>query len=331
MSLTLALVLAAAQSPAVVAAPYDQAVAARRTGDIQAANDILRGLVAREPGNADAWVQYGYVLRALGRPAEAAAAFGKALTLAPEYKDASDGRALVRADEYANPRLALDFDAGYAFVGGGQPDWREEAVQLRFQANRGLAVTGRIEDSHRFGRDDIYGELRVDGRASDVLRLYALAGATPSADFRPQLQIGGGGSARLLSGPNPTLVTADVRWARYRAGRLSTINPGIEQYLSGGRVWLTARWINVFADGRHLGGWLGRGDFQLSPSVRLFGGAANAADLEQGLAIRTRSVFGGTVLDLGSRYVVRLTAARDSPDVGPRRTQFNIGLGLRFR
>lgn len=331
MSLALFLALAAVQSPAAVAAPYDQAVAARRTGDNRAANDILRDLVAREPGNADAWVQYGYVLRALNRPAEAAAAFGKALALAANYKDASQGLALALADEYANPRLALNFDAGYAFVGGGQPDWREEAVQLRFQVNRGLAVTGRVEDSHRFDRDDVYGELRVDGRPSDAIRLYALAGATPIADFRPRLQIGGGGSARLLSGPNPTLVTADVHWARYPAGRVSTINPGIEQYLAGGRLWLTARWINVFADGRHLGGWLGRGDFQLSPRVRLFGGAANAADLEQGLAIRTRSVFGGTVLDLGNSYVVRLTVARDSPDVGPKRTQFDIGLGLRFR
>ena len=331
MTMFLAIALAAAQMPATTLDPYDQAVAARRSGENAEAVIILAQLVRDHPENADAWVQYGYALRATGHPAEAGHAFRRALALAPSYQDASDGLGLLVADERASPRFQLDIDGGYATVGAGQPDWREGTAQLRYQPTQRVATIGRIEASRRFSKTDIYGEARVDLHPVDAIRIYALAGGTPSADYRPKVQVAIGGSARLSGGPAPTVATAEVRWARYPTGNVWTVSPGIEQYLAGGRLWLTGRWINVIQDGRHLGGWLARADVQASNRLRLFAGAARAPDLEQGVAIKTRSLFGGAVVDLDDNHLVRLTIANDRPDVGPERTQVNVGFGIRFR
>lgn len=331
MTMMLAIALLAAQAPATTLDPYDQAVAARRSGDNAGAVAILEQLVREHPDNADAWVQYGYALRATGRQADSADAFHRALNLAPSYKDARDGLDLSIADQRSMTRFQLDVDGGYARVGSGQPDWREGAIQLRYQPSERVATTARIEPSRRFGRDDVYGEARVDLHPADALRLYLLGGGTPNADYRPRVQLATGGSARLTGGSTPTIATAEVRWARYPTGSVWTVSPGLEQYLAGGRLWLTGRWINVFQDKRHLGGWLGRADVQASKRLRLFAGAARAPDLEQGVAIKTRSLFGGAVVDLDDTHLVRLTIANDVPTVGPERTQVNLGVAIRFR
>ena len=365
----LALSLASAAPPAGPgdpAAAYSEAVAARRAGDPARAAKLLREVVAARPDDADAHLQLGLALMALGREAEAETALRRTLAIAPAYDDARIALARLaqrrgqpeaalaelepvgpsnleaaglRTRLSAGPepaeairyRWSLDLDGSYSSLDRGQSDWREGSAELRYRADERTSLGASVQAARRFGTTDVYGELRVDRRISGGARLYASVGATPDADFRPEWQVGAGGSLRLRKGPAATVATLDARHAEYRAGGISTLTPGAEQYFAGGKAWITGRWINIFEEGgrRHTG-WLARGDVMASPRLRLFAGIADAPDLDRGIVTETRSLFGGASFDLDRRTTLRFSAARESRETGADRVQLGIGLGLRF-
>jgi YaiO family outer membrane protein len=340
---------------------YEQAVAARLRGEPSEAIRLLEPLVAAEPANADARVQLGYAYLALGRLDDAAQAFEAALAIAPAYDDARLGLARVaqrRGDRAgamrelaaldpanaevralrerigADPmatRWSLDVDGSYAAVDGPQPDWKEASVQLRHRVTDRTALAARVEVARRFGLSDVYVEGLVDQAIGSRARAYVLIGATPDADFRPRWQAGAGGSLRIRDGAAATVLTFDLRHAEFATGDVQTVVPGVEQYLLGGKAWLTGRWINLFDDsGRHLSGYLVRGDVQATDDVRLFAGFSNAPDTSEGIVVDTRGYFGGASVALGERVTMRLSAAFEDSDTGADRTQLSLGLGWRF-
>ncbi|WP_147416744.1 YaiO family outer membrane beta-barrel protein [Sphingomonas edaphi] len=322
---------ATAQSPD----PYAEAVEARRAANPARAASILEQVLKADPANSDALVQYGYSLLALRRLDDAEAAFRQALAVAPNYQDARDGLELVTQRRKAAPapaatRFKLDLDGGLTSVSQGQPDWRDASVQLRYDQNSAVVLTGRVELARRFRRTDVYGEARVDFRQGNDLSGYLLTGGTPDADFRPKVQLGMGGSAKIGGTSNPTIATLDARWADYASGEVWTLNPGVQQYLGGGRVWLTAQWINIFQGSDHSSGWLARADYLPTPKLRLFGGVANAPDISEGVVLRTSSQFGGLALGITDNQDVRLSVAHDDPDGSAKRTSISIGTGIRF-
>lgn len=354
--------LIAAAQPEADPLSYQAGVAARVAGDNQRAIRILREVVTREPANSDGHLQLGLALLAARELDAAEASFRRTLEIAPAYDDARIGLARVQ-QQRGDPRGALavlepvgptnrdaaglrtqlsgaraaayrsqiNLDGSYSALEGVQPDWREASLQLRRQVTENTALGGSIEAARRFGRTDVYGEARLDHRLSKATSFYLSAGGTPNADFRPEWQIGAGGSARLRSGPNPTAVTVDARQARYRAGSIQTVTPGIEQYLAGGRAWLTGRWINVFDEtGNHSAGWLGRGDFMATDRLRLFAGTADAPDVSEGIVVDTFSLFGGASYDLDNRRTLRVSAAHEDRQTGSDRLQIGLGLGWRF-
>lgn len=343
--------------------PYEQGVAARHAGDAARAVELLSQVVAAEPENSDAQLQLGLALMAAGRLEEAEAALRRTLALAPGYDDARIALAriaqrrgdpatglrelepvnpanakaarlrtsLAAAPEEPSDRWQLDVEGNYSALDGGRSDWREGSLQLRYQATPETAVSARLESSHRFGLDDTYGEFRLDHRISPAAGVYAALGATPNADFRPEWQVSAGAAVRVRSGPEATVLTLDARQARYRAGDIQTLSPGIEQYVVGGRVWLTGRLINIFDEqGEHHLGWLARGDAQAAPRLRLFAGLSDAPDTSEGRVVDTFSVFGGLSLDVNGRTTFRLSLAHENREFGADRLQSGIGLGLRF-
>lgn len=341
--------------------PYERAVAARLAGRPAEAVQLLEPLVAAEPRNADAQVQLGYAYLSLDRLDAAEAAFNAALAAAPDYADARLGLARIAqrrgdragalaaldavgpgnadadtlraqlAAEPAAPRWSFDTDASYAFLDGPQPDWKQVDFQLRHAANERTAVAARVEIAHRFDNTDVYFETLVDQALGDGVRGYLLLGATPGANFRPQWQIGAGGSVRVTGGGSATVLTLDLRHAEFVTGTVQTVNPGIEQYFADGRAWVTARWINVFDDfSGHQSGYFVRGDVQATDGFRLFAGLSNAPDTDQGVVIDTSSYFGGVVFDLGGNLTARLSASFEDTEVGADRTQVGAGLGWRF-
>lgn len=354
-------------APAVGQAPdqlYRDGVAARQAGDNSRAVDLLARVVAAQPGNSDARLQHGLALLALGRLDEAEAAFRGVLAIAPDYADARIGLARIEqrrgnlagaqaalapiapgnseADALrlqlargpvagANFKWRVDLDGSYSALTGNLPDWKEGALRVTHQADPGTAIGAGVEVARRFGITDVYGEVRLDRRVGDGGSFYVLVGATPKADFRPEWQVGVGGGVRVRPGPTATVLTLDARQAHYQVGDIQTLNPGIEQYLAGGRAWITARWINVFdEDGKHSSGWLARGDLLATDRLRIFAGAADAPDTSEGTVIDTFSLFGGFAYDVSDRTTLRASLAHEDRDTGYDRVQFGLGAGFRF-
>ncbi len=341
---------------------YQAAVQARLGGDSERAARLLNALVADEPRNADAQLQLGLALLSLGRLDEAEAAFRRTLAIAPDYADARIGLARVaqrRGDleaarvelqsvdplnaEAAELRRLLtptqekpayqwraDLDGSYSRISGPQPDWKEVAARLAYIVSPGTEISAAAEFARRFNTNDVFGEIRLDRRVSPGTSFYVRAGGTPNADFRPKWQIGAGAEFRLAPGPRATVLTIDAAQARYRSGDIQTLTPGVDQYMAGGRVWLSARWINIFQDGDHQDGWLGRATFQANEKLRLFAGAADAPDVDEGIVVETFGVFGGLSYDINDRMNVRASLAHEDRKTGADRLQFGLGAGWKF-
>jgi YaiO family outer membrane protein len=355
--------VSAAPQDAPDGATYEEGVDARQSGDHARAISILRQVVADEPENADAHLQLGLSLLAAGNLPAAEATFRRTLEIAPGYEDArlglarvaqrrGDRRAALAALEPISPanseaaglriqladagaseyRWQINVDGNYsALEGDQQPDWKEGSVRLQYQATPDTTVSGGLEVARRFGNTDVYGEGRIDHRIGDGASVYVTAGGTPDANFRPEWQIGAGGSARVRGGDNPTSLTLDARQAHYQVGDIQTLVPGIEQYVAGGRAWLTGRWINIFDEnGKHRSGWLARGDVMASDRLRLFAGLADAPDVSEGVVTDTFSLFGGISYDLDERSTLRLSVAHEDRSAGSDRLQVGLGLGWRF-
>jgi YaiO family outer membrane protein len=132
-------------------------------------------------------------------------------------------------------------------------------------------------------------------------------------------------------GPTATVVTLDARQARYGAGDIQTVSPGVEQYVFGGRAWISGRWINTFdEDGNHQWGWLGRADVIANDAIRLFAGVADAPDVSEGVVTDTFSLFAGVSAAIGQRTTIRLSVAHEDRATGTDRSQIGMGLGIRF-
>lgn len=343
---------------------YRAGVEARLSGDPTAAVERLIRVTAAQPDNSDAHLQLGLSLLAAGRLDEAEAAFRRTLEIAPDYADARIGLARVwerrgRRDaalaeleqvtdfnaeaealaarlraipaKASMPRWQIDTDGAYSGVQGSE-DWQEAVFAIRHQATATTSIAASLETAWRFGRNDVYGEARVDRHFSRNVNGYLLVGATPHASFRPQWQIGAGGSVRLHSGSHATIGRIDLRQAAFPAGDVRTVTPGIEQYLLGARAWITAQWINVFdkQSGRRRAGWLARGDGLVTDQLRVFAGLADAPDVSEGRVIQTFSLFGGVSLKASDRHTLRISLAREDRSSGADRTTVSVGLGTRF-
>lgn len=236
-----------------------------------------------------------------------------------------------KLDGISVPRVQLDVELTHSRVEGRQPNWREGSIQLGYKATASTTVSGTVEVSERFSLTDAYGEVRLNQKLSPGMSFYVAAGGTPNADFRPEWQIQAGGSVRVNGGPRATILTLDVRQARYNVGHVQSVAPGIEHYVAGGRAWVSGRWINVFDErGQHRSGWLGRGDLMLNDRLRIFVGAADAPDSSEGVVIETFSVFAGAVLEVSQKRVIRFTVAREDRGAAGNRMQLGVGLGVRF-
>lgn len=347
---------AAAQAPQ---SPYEDGVAARRAGETQRAIKLLAEAVRIKPGSADAHVQYGYALLAGDNLQLAEVAFRTALQLAPAYDDARVGLALIaerRGDiagaareisavsssnveaDSLRQRLArarplsgwsVGIDASVTAIEGSQ-DWRQLDFDVAKNLSDGSRFAGRVELASRFGETDTYGELRFDKSLDPGRSVYVLGGATPDALFRPKWQIGGGGRLPIIESRSPTVLTLDMRRASYRSDKVTSILPGVEQYLAGGRAWLTARSINLYQSGSWSHGWLARADIMPSEKNRVFVGLSNAPDVDQGFVTRTRTWFLGTSQDVGRGNSIRLSVAKDRPEIGRDRLTLGVGTTVRL-
>jgi YaiO family outer membrane protein len=231
-------------------------------------------------------------------------------------------------------RWHVDLDGIYSDLTGPSEDWREGSARVGYDLSPETRISAAVEASERFGLFDTYLEGRIDHRFSERVSAYAFLAGTPEAEFRPELAYGGGLEATLLKGDGILSASAlgvDAYDRHYRDARVVGISPGFVQYFFDGRAWLTARWINVFAEGLpHDDGFSLRGDLQATDAVRLFAGISDAPDPENGLTIRTRSTFAGATVNLNDQVTIRGAYSHEDRRIGYDRDVFSAGVGLRF-
>jgi YaiO family outer membrane protein len=300
------------------------------TGQVREAEADFTAVTAAHPGNVEALIGLGDARRALGRELQAREAYQRALAADPASADA-----LTRLAAEPPARWRLDIDGVFSRLSGNNENWREGVVRLGHEVRPGTVISGGLEASERFGQFDTYMEGRIDHRLAPWLTAYGLAGVTPEADFRPRYQVGAGAGLRVLPGMGPvlgpTVVTLDFRHAQYDTGGTQTVSPGVEQYLFGGRLWITARWINTMAPGEdRTSGWFLRADAQVLDRLRLFAGASDAPDISDGIVLETFSLFGGAAVDLTERVSLRASLTREERRVAYDRTVISLGMGLKF-
>jgi len=330
-----ALMLAVAPVAAIAQAPnaYQAAVAARQSGNPIEAKRLLQQWLAEHPDDVDARLQLAYSDLAIGDLDAAQAGFEAVLAKAPDYQDARDGRALVAARRSSS---SVERTGHFAVEGalsdltGGARGWSELSADAELPIGPQATIGGRGSYYRRVGLEDVELIGRIGLHPSENLWLRGHLGATPHADFRPEVSVGGGADLRLSTG-DATVLTFDASYERFPTQDVVTVNPGLVQYLSQGRAWITLRGIGVVADGGVLqvGGLL-RGDYAPADGWRVFAGGANGPDTDLGVVTRVSSVFGGVEAPLADHFAVTGAIAHEWRKTGVDRTEFRLGIKTRF-
>jgi YaiO family outer membrane protein len=310
---------------------YERAVAARLAGEPAAAERLLRAWLVEHPGDADAQVQLGFALLALGRNEDARDAFAAALAIAPDYTDARSGLATANARLAGEARPAfIAMHAAISALPDPAEDWREAGIALSVPIARAGTLDTGATVYDRFGLTDtelLAGYVR---RVGEDTWLRVGAGVTPDTDFRPELSFRAGLDQRVSRGPAATVLGLDAGWRRFPLQEVWNVSPAITQYLGGdGAFSITARADALQAEGDdwRLGGSL-RADYAPAPQMRGFAGIAAGPDTDLGVVTDTRSVFGGVEVPVSPRLSASGSIAREWREDATGRTDLRVGLKL---
>ncbi|HEV2081055.1 MAG TPA: tetratricopeptide repeat protein [Brevundimonas sp.] len=335
---------------------YEAAVADRRAGRPAQAVDRLRAVLAARPDDVDARLQLGLALIDLGRLDEAEAELLRVVERAPAYVDAhvaltriarrrgdeatastraaealrlapdrEDVRALASGPEPAM-RGRLDVDVSRSRLGAGLPDWTEARLAATRTVDDRWTVSGAVEHTERFDRTDVYLEGLVARRLAGGDAWIALGG-TPDADYRPELALRAGGSWRVAPAISATL---EGSVARFAAGEVSSLQPGLSIDLFDGRATLTGRWINVWDEnGDREDGYAVSARWAVTDRFRLRLDHADAPETSEGVVVDVSSVAVSGEWDLNARVSLRLGVLDEDRGTYGRQA-VTVGLGWRF-
>ncbi|HEV7228311.1 YaiO family outer membrane beta-barrel protein [Brevundimonas sp.] len=335
---------------------YEAAVADRRAGRPARAAEALRAVLRARPDDVDARLQLGLALLDLGRLDEAEAELLRVVEQSPDYVDAhvalartarrrgDDEAAAARAAEAARlapdradvralldttsgpPRWRIDADVSRSRLGGGLSDWTEARISATRAVTDRWTVGGALERTERFDRADLYLEAQASRRLGGGEAWIALGG-TPDADHRPELALRAGGAWRLAPAIS---VTVDGSVARFAAGEVTALQPGLAVDLFDGRVALAARWINVWDEsGEREDGYAVSARWALTDRFRLRVDHADAPETSEGLVVDVSSLAVGGEWDLTERVSLRLGVLEEDRGAYDRRA-VTVGLGWRF-
>lgn len=351
---------------------FDAANKARAEGRFEDAEQQYREALSLSPDNADVLLLLGIVLGYLERYEEALTILNKGIALAPGYTDIRIAAARIklwmgRPDETradiesilgVNPdnnaarklqnqltelsgkaremplwRLDLGYDQS-RFNRVNRKNWHEGYTQIS-HGTKQTQTHIRAERGRRFGEFDTFLRAGIAHRLNDDFGGYINYGITPAASFYPRWKAEAGADYRLLNGGDligPTIIKLDLAQKDYATGDIRNIDPGLQQYLFDGKVWLTGRWINTYdlEPSKRLSGWSFRADWQALETIGLFGGISSSAETDSDTSVVTLARFAGVRLDITPDIGLNFAFTRDNRKNTYIRDVFSSGLSLRF-
>lgn len=296
--------------------------------DYQRAGQSLQRALALDPRNAEALVGLGDVRRAEGDDEAARQAYGQALAIEPGLADIEQRLAAPPPRKWR-----LDLGSEVSDLTDGLGDWTDSSAGLSYRLSPQTTISGRTRLATRFGNTDVQIEGRVDQAFSPAFSAYALAAATPDADFLARYSTGAGASWQVVAPSKvfgPLSLNVDARYDNFADADVTSIQPWLQGYLLDGRLGLSARWVHAEDDiGTRADGYVLRADLAVTPHVNLFGGYADAPEISDGTLVPTRTVFGGFSVDVSDPLTLRASIAHEQRPTFDR-SIFGLGLTARF-
>jgi YaiO family outer membrane protein len=305
-------------------------------GALDPAEANFRAVLAANPDDLEGLLGLGDVLAARGDQAGAQQVYDHGHALYPDSQDVLTRLArLARGEAQPLPWRLDSLLSVSEFARRPVEPWYESFNQLTYNLDPATAVHGRVDVSLRFDNFDTYYETGVDHRFNPDLAGYLYAGATPHASFRERWTVLSGGSLRVAKGGDTvggTVLLLDVKDSLYRTGFVYSANPGLQQYFLSGRLWLTARDINTWAAPgmQYLSGYLLRLDAQVTDSLLLYAGWADAPETDLNVTAEVRSTFTGLAWAQSRRLTWHLDYVHDDRQDSYIRHAVIFGPSLKF-
>lgn len=292
----------------------------------------LSALIAEHPEDADLQLVMGNLKYYQSDLTAAQGYYQGVLDKFPNYTDASTGLENVRKARSAQAKAGkyrFRFDTAASISDFNQnaiDGWNSQSLRSEYKTDI-LAYHGALARYKRFGKTDI----ELGAGIADAVRggwdWGLQAGFTPDADFRPKLSAGGRLGKTFETGQGPVLYPEiSYRFDDYDTGAIHTIQPGVVSYFDNGFV-LTGRLIATLADNRDDQiGVLASGLMPVTDRLNLNLGLANAPEAIDGVAITTKSVFGGATYSLSDGLDVFVNLSRDDRENSYVRNSVNVGI-----
>ncbi|TRC83290.1 YaiO family outer membrane beta-barrel protein [Mesorhizobium sp. WSM4310] len=317
-----------ASSPDNVEALDLDAKVALLEADYTRAGQSFQRVLAIDSRNAEALVGIGDVRRALGDDDAARQAYREALAIEPGSSDIEQRLAVPPPR-----RWRLDLGTEVSDLTNGLSDWTDSSAGLAYRLSPRTTISGRNRVATRFGRTDVQIEGRIDEAFSPAFSAYALAAATPDADFLARYAIGAGASLQVMAAAKafgPLSLNIDTRYDNFTNTNVTSVSPWVQGYIFDGRLGLSARWVHAADDiGTRADGYVLRVDLAVTQRFNLFGGYADAPEISDGTLVPTRTVFGGISWDVNDPLTVRASIAHEQRPTFDR-SIFGLGLTARF-
>lgn len=297
------------------------------------AEGLFGDLLAGDPGNLDVLVARGSLHYYKGEFDQAEAVFVSVLAQAPEYTDARLGLQRVRdaksvKDEALGAAWRVDVNYSEIRVDGPQPDWTDFTARAAYRHGN-YSYSAQIAQLDRFGFNDTEVTLGVDRVARRGTNVSAHVSFTPNADFRADVGVGVGASHTFDPKWGPVLqLGLNYDYDSFDENDVHTIVPSLAAYFQNGLV-LSGRIINVAQASEFTTGWLTQAYMPLGERFSARVGYGQAPEVINGIALDTKSLFGGVSFKVVEGVDLSFNYARDDREAAFDREGFNVGLTFR--
>lgn len=297
-------------------------------GDYDKAIEYAQTYVERCPDDPEGYVLLGRMYKRKQEYQKSQEYYSQALALDPTNEEATKG-----VEKPSQPKR-FRLDTGYSNTAiNRRGDWNSENLQLSYEPDTLTTLVGRVERNERNGAEDIFYGVEVYRDLTEKLNLHLGYGFTPDSDFSPKTAI-----LSEVSYPLPYANSIVLGYSRlnFPDGAVDMVTAEIYHYF-GDEAYVSAKYYRTFHfSGKETNSYVVRGNYDITDSVILRGGAAHGAEatdiLSTGAAdvINVDSFFGGVVLRLSENCGVSLDYTFENRDNGFEHHTVSAGYYVKF-